>query len=195
MASLCKNCEEIQEQLLADNEGTGGQITCNHQDDQTIMVIEDEEGEDGESSSGVSTFSSVAAAAVDMKSKPRDNRKRKFQTMKTFAEAGDDDIKRKVVPIEKWTSLKVKELFRVKRVISMNVIIKKKKQLGFYAELEDANEELKNVWLTDIIKKELDTYSLAEGNTYIMPLGPTESKESGNMYHNFVIQDIKEEMI
>ena len=193
MASSCKICKEIQEQLLADNEGSGGQIICNHQDDQPIMVIEDEEGEDGESS-GESTFSPVAAAA-DMRPKQQDSRKRKFPTMKTFAEAGGDKIKRKVVPIEKWTSLKVKELFRVKRVISMNVIIKKKKQVAFYAELEDADEALKNVWLTDIIKKELDTYSLEEGNTYIMPLGPAESKESGNMYHNFVIQDIKEEMI
>ena len=47
----------------------------------------------------------------------------------------------------------------------MNVVIKKKKQVAFYAELEDADEALKNVLLTDIIKKELDTYSLAEGNT------------------------------
>ena len=83
MASLCKKCEEIQEQLLAGNEGAGGQIICNHQDDQTIMVIEDEEGEDGESS-GESTFSAVSAA-VDMKPKQRDSRKRKFPTMKTFA--------------------------------------------------------------------------------------------------------------
>ena len=84
MASLCKKCEEIQEQLLADNEGAGGQIICNHQDDQTIMVIEDEEGEDGESSSGVSTFSAVAAAAVDMRTKQRDSRKRKLPAMKTL---------------------------------------------------------------------------------------------------------------
>ena len=112
--------------------------------------------------------------------------------MKMFAEAGGDKMKRKVAPIEKWTSLKLKELFLVKRVISIDLIVKKKKKEAFYAELEDANETLKNVWLTDIIKNELDNHPLEEGNTFIMALGPAESKETGNMYHNFAIQDIKD---
>ena len=58
----------------------------------------------------------------------------------------------------------------------------------FYAELEDAEEALKNVWLTDVIKKELDTYSVEEGNTFIMALGTAESKEIGNVF--WVLVDV-----
>ena len=188
--TMCENCEEVQQQLLADGGGACGQIICNHQDDQT-MVIED--GAEDDASSVVSTFSATTAA-VDMLPK-RDSRKRKFPTMKMFAEAGGDKMKRKVAPIEKWTSLKLKELFLVKRVISIDVIVKKKKKEAFYAELEDADETLKNVWLTDIIKNELDNHSLEEGNTFIMALGPAESKETGNIYHNFAVQDIKDIMM
>ena len=115
------------------------QVTCNHHQDVQTMVIEDEEGVDGESS-GVSAFSAVTVT-VDMMSK-RDSRNRKCPTMKTFTEAGGDKMKRKVAPIEKWTSLKVKELFLVKKVISINVIVKKKTKVAFYTELEDADETL-----------------------------------------------------
>ena len=51
------------------------------------------------------------------------------------------------------------------------------------------------MWLTDIIKKELNDYALQEGNTCITSLGPAESKESGNMYHNFVVQIITDDMM
>ena len=188
--TMCETCEEVQQQLLADGEGACGQIICNHQDDRTL-VLEDEAEDD--TSAVLSTFSPTTAA-VDMLPK-RDSRKRKFPTMKMFAEAGGDKMKRKVAPIEKWTSLKLKELFLVKRVISIDVIVKKKKKEAFYAEFEDADETLKNVWLTDIIKNELDNHFLEEGNTFIMALGLAESKETGNMYHNFAVQDIKDIMM
>ena len=51
------------------------------------------------------------------------------------------------------------------------------------------------MWLTDIIKKELNDYALQEGNTYITSSGPAESKETGNMYHNFVVQIITDDMM
>ena len=56
-------------------------------------------------------------------------------------------------------------------------------------EFEDADETLKNVWLTDIMKNELDNHSLEEGKTFIMPLGPSESKETGKVFWVFVDVD------
>ena len=120
-------------------------------------------------------------------------RKRKFPSMKDFAEAGGEKMKRKIAPIKHWTELKELELFRVKKVIGMNVVIKKEKRVSFYAELEDKEDNMINVWLTDIIKQGLDKYSVEGGFIYITPLGPAQSKESGYTYHNFAIQEIKDD--
>ena len=94
---------------------------------------------------------------------------RKFPSIKDFAKAGGEKMKRKIAPIKHWTELKELELFRVKKVIGMNVVIKKEKRLSFYAELEDKDDNMINVWLTDIIKKGLDKYSVEGVSIYITP--------------------------
>ena len=115
-------------------------------------------------------------------------RKRRFPTVQEFAAAGEDRIKRKIAPVANWDTLKVRELYLVKRVINMDVVIEGSKQTGTYAELEDKKQQMINVWLTDIIREELEKYSLYLDNVYIMPLGETKSKETGYSYHDFVIQ-------
>ena len=72
----------------------------------------------------------------------------------------------------------------------MNVIIQNAKQAGYYAEMADKNEQIVNVWLAEIIKTELEKYSLLMENVYIMPLGLKKSKETGYFYNDFIIQQL-----
>ena len=72
----------------------------------------------------------------------------------------------------------------------MDVIIQNVKQIGYYAEMEDKNEQMVNVWLTEIIKTELEKYSLLMENVYIMPLGLKKSKDTGYFYNDFIIQQL-----
>ena len=59
-------------------------------------------------------------------------------------------------------------------------------------ELEDKDQKTLNVWITDIIREDLEKYLLHEEQTYIMPLGDTISKENGYSYHDFTILEDKE---
>ena len=115
-------------------------------------------------------------------------RKRRFPTLQEFAAAGEDRIKRKIAPIVKWDTLKIRDIYLVKRVINMDVIIESIKQTGTYAEMADKKGQIINVWLTNIIKEELEKYSLQSENVYIMPLGELRSKETGHIYYDFIIQ-------
>ena len=153
-----------------------------------VMVVEDTEDT-------VAVTAAVASSAETMENCGGESsaRKRKFPTLKSFAQAGGDKMKRKIAPIEKWTALQVKEIFLVRRIISIQVTIKKRQQEGFYAELEDASGVLRNVWISDIIKAELDKHPLEEGNTYIIPLGSEQSRETGHTYNNFAVQEIQDE--
>ena len=191
----CEKCEDIQQQLLAD--GGCHEIECNHHHNDNAFTLEDEE----DSETVVSTAEAAAAAAavdtnlvVASSSSSSDNdRKRKFPTLQRFADAEGDKMKRKVAPIRKWVSLPIRKLFLVKKVISMEVVIKKQTKEGFYAELEDEEGLMINGWISDIIRKELGKYPLEEGNTYIMPLGPEQSRETGYTYNNFAVQTIKDD--
>ena len=206
---LCDGCQEHQ-QFLLDN-GDGSQVICDH------LIIDDNNGIESTSTTKEMVTAAAAAAAEAtgdsdestpaiaiapiavgggsggaMTSADRSLRKRKFPTLKQFAEVGGDKMKRKIAPIQKWSSLSIKKLFLVKKVIRMEVVIKKQVKEGFYAELENEEGLMVNVWITDIIRKELEMYPLEEGNTYIMPLGLEQSRDSGYMYNNFVVQVIKD---
>ena len=115
-------------------------------------------------------------------------RKRRFPTLQEFAAAGEDRIKRKIAPVVKWDTLKIRDIYLVKRMINMDVIIENIKQIGTYAEMEDKKGQIINVWVTNIIKEELEKYTLQSDNVYIMPLGDLKSQETGHFYHDFIIQ-------
>ena len=113
-------------------------------------------------------------------------RKRKFPSVKEFLNSGDEAMKRKIKPIQKWRTLPERQLYLVRKLIRLP--IKEGKDEGHYVEIEDGEGEMLNVWVTDIIKAELDTFSLEAENVYIMPLGEKTAKESGNKYFDFIVK-------
>ena len=150
----------------------------------TSIVINGDEGE--METAVVAPLDTVPAGSS------RNDRKRKFPSFHQFATAGGEEMKRKISPIARWVTLTVRELYLVKQVVEIEVLIKKKKQPGFYVELESREGDLKNVWISDMIREGLEKFPIEEGDTYIMPLGPKESKENpGHTYHNFAIQNVK----
>ena len=179
---LCKSSEKLQQSLL--ESGDGSQVMRDH----SIAIDEDE----NERETGGIALDTVPAGSSRNNNTVND-RKRKFPSFRQFTAAGGEEMKRKISPIERWVTLTVKELYLVKKVIEIEVVIKKKKQPGFYVELESRDGDLKNVWISEMIREGLDKFAIEEGDTYIMPLGLRESKENpGQTYHNFAIQSVKD---
>ena len=170
---LCDSCADYQEQLL--DSGDGSQVICEHQ------LIIDEKAD-------TSNATAVPTAAAGETT----SRKRKFVTADQFAKLADVKLRRKLAPVKKWRELAERIPCRAVQIHSMevNVIKGKKKQKSYYAELENEEEEMINVWITDIIQNELAKHNLNEGNVYIMPLGKTTTKNTGREYYNFaIVQD------
>ena len=196
LAHLCESCEKDQ-QCLLDN-GDGSQVVCEHvisEESATatsinrcsdIMVIDEDDDDVLSSSVPLSIRSSSGNTIKD--------RKRKFPSFREFAEAGGDELKRKVLAMEKWSSLTIREPYLVRKAMEIEAMMMKKttKQPGFYAEIENKEGELKNVWVSPMIYKELINYPLEQGETFITPLGPKESKETGYTYNNFAVQIVKD---
>ena len=137
--------------------------------------------EEGE---GVTTASSDEA--LTGKTKNTTSRKRPFMVSKQFDRLADDKLKRKLMPIRKWRELVVNTVLRVVKLHDIMVTIKDHQQLAHYAEMEEENGNLLNVWLTPIIFEELSKYDLNKDDTYIKALGKTMSK-NGTQYHDFAI--------
>ena len=193
---LCSSCEERQQWLL--ESGDGSQVICEH------LIIDEKETSlsgiavatmtDDNKQEQTSSFkkeecaiiaTTAAAAAIT-------SRKRKFLTPKEFFNLGGDDIKRKIKPIQKWTTLIEEAPYLMKRVIELEG----GSQVRHYAEVENEKGETNNVWISDIILDESKKYNLSDNDVYIMPLGKTVSKENGFEYHDFVIlkdSDVKEQ--
>ena len=98
----------------------------------------------------------------------------------------------KIVPITKWATLDKRKPYLGRKVIAIDTTINGAVKFGHYVVLEDETEMIKNVWITDIIRKDLENHTLHDKNTYIMALGDKISKETGFPYHDFVIIDDKE---
>ena len=177
----CKSCEEHQEQLLEDGDGT--QVMCNH-----LHIFNEYEEKD---EVAVTTVAAAVPVAVVSTTEPPAStsvpRKRKFISDYEFVRVGDDKIKRKIAPVQPWKDLTIRNTYRALAIKEMTVTIKKVPQIGYYGEFEDSEEQLVNVWLTDIIHQSLKTHDLSSGNVYIKPLGKAKSMTSGFDYHDFVI--------
>ena len=158
----CVPCAEIKQQLLAD--GECDEIECLHSQ---------------QPSTSTTATVAVAAAAAN-------GQKRKFPSVKEFIDSSDDMVKRKIKPIQKWRTLPDHQLYLVRKLIRLS--IKDGKDEGHYVEIENEEGEMLNVWVTDMIKAELVTFSLEAGNVYIMPLGEKKAIESGNKYFDFVVK-------
>ena len=209
LTQRCEDCEEHQQFLL--DSGDGSQVVCKHpilekstiaaatattpstssdHSDTLVIDVDDDVQSVGESVNATDLEEvplTTSSSGHFIKS-----RKRKFPSFRQFAEAGGNELKRKVLPMVKWVSLTVREPYLVTKVVEIEVMMKKKKQPGFYAEIEDREGELKNTWITPMIYNALKNYPLEEGETFITPLGLKERKETGHMYNNFAVQIIKE---
>ena len=176
--SMCKSCVQHQEQLLED--GDGSQVICEHLPDN----YEEEKDE-------VAVAAAAVPVAVVSTTEPPSStsvpRKRKFISDYEFVRVGDDKIKRKIAPVQSWKDLTIRKTYRALAIKEMTVTIKKVSQIGYYGEFEDSEEQLVNVWLTDIIRQSLKSHDLSSGNVYIKPLGKAKSMTSGFDYHDFVI--------
>ena len=191
---FCSSCEDHQQSLL--ESGDGSQVICEH------LIIDEKETSlsgiavatmtDDNKQEQTSSFkkeectiaTTTAAAAIT-------SRKRKFLTPKEFFNLGGDEIKRKIKPIQKWTTLIEGVPYLMKRVIELEG----GSQVRHYTEIEDEKGETNNVWISDIIFDESKKYKLTDNDVYIMPLGKTLSKEKGFEYHDFVMlkdSDVKE---
>ena len=177
----CDACNEHQQQLL-DN-GDGSQVICYCIDNTETENVVDIPN----ATSMMMMTNAIPATVDDAITTTTQRRKRKFLTDKEFAKLGDDKVKRKISPVIKWTELTERRVYLVVNIFEMDVEIKGKKQRAYYAQLEDSEETMKNVWLTDIIRDELRKYSLDTEDVYIKPLGKTKSLSTGHEYNDFVI--------
>ena len=190
----CDSCETHQEWLL-DN-GDGSQVQCDH------LTIDDHDTTASPStstspstqdtstnttststSSSTSTTTTIPAAAAAIQK----SGKRKFLSPKSFLNLGGDKLKRKIKPIQKWSTLTEGTVYLMRRVVSMEVQMKTGPQIEHYVELENEKEETLNVWITKLILTDSKKYDLTDNDVYIMPLGKTISQEKGFEYNDFVI--------
>ena len=185
---LCDSCADHQEYLL--ESGDGSQVICEHQ-----LKIDEETGASTSelisSSSSTSDVDRSSTTATPLAAETS-SRKRKFVSATRFAKLADTKLRRKIAPIKKWRELPERISHRVVQIHSMEVTITKgkKKQTSYYAELENEEGEMINVWLTDIIHNELSNHNLNEGDVDVMSLGKVTSKSSGRDYFNFaIVQD------
>ena len=155
LTQRCEDCEEHQQFLL--DSGDGSQVVCEHpiseesttaaaatattpstssdHSDTMVIDVDDDVPSVGESVNATDLEEvplSTSSSGHSIKS-----RKRKFPSFRQFAEAGGNELKRKVLPMVKWVSLTVREPYLVTKVVEIEVMMKKKKQPGFYAEIED----------------------------------------------------------
>ena len=86
----CLACEEHQQQLLED--GDGSQVLCTH----SIEFSDGEEDEKEEGDIPVATASSSTTSR---------QRKRKFLSPREFNDRADDKTKRRIAPIQEWRNL------------------------------------------------------------------------------------------
>ena len=193
---LCTSCEERQQELL--EAGDGSQIVCGHltiADATTSTALDKESYEhsiiDRSAVKATTTSPAVAPVSVDNVSN-NGSRKQKFMSFKRFTDLAGDKMKRKIVPIAKWSTLTERTPYLAKKIIAIDTVVNGKSKIGHYAELEDKDEKTLNVWITDIIREDLEKYPLHKEQTYIMPLGDTISKENGYPYHDFTILEDKE---
>ena len=189
---LCDLCNTRQNDLL--EAGDGSQVLCNHMNNFAASDDEEQSTKISRSDASATTFadqqiqSAWKSSASNEATTAAASKKRRFPSLKEFTDASEDKIKRKLRPLQKWNSLTTHVLYSVKKVVTIDVGGNGISDKGYYAELENQNEESFNVWLTDIMKKELDTYNVGESDVYIIPLGVRKCKDSGNSFFDFVIQ-------
>ena len=99
----------------------------------------------------------------------------------------DDVTKLKLSEIIKWEDLNMEELYRVHKVHEKLIKEEAKERLSYYAELRNIDENLVNVWVTNIIKDQLSQHKLDEKDVYLKRLSKRKSKSTGFYYNDCAI--------
>ena len=81
----------------------------------------------------------------------------------------------------------MEKLYRVHKVHEKLIKEEAKKRLSYYAELRDIDENLVNVWVTNIIKDQLSQHKLDEKDVYLKRLPKRKSKSTGFYYNDCAI--------
>ena len=138
----CLSCEDRQQWLL--DCGDGSQVLCNH-----LKMDEAVDGLSAPSTSFASTtFHNTMTKEISephgitTKVASADNVGRKFITQEDFLRLGDDNMKRKIKPIQKWSTLTEGEIYLMKRVISVKTNVNED---GYYVELKDVKNVSKEI--------------------------------------------------
>ena len=186
---LCTSCEERQQALLEAGDGT--QIVCGHVivDEEAVLEISSSSSTKSThqlpSCSGYSKDVAIPPTTQDVKIEP--GKKRRFASTQELLKRTNEQIKRKIKPIQKWTTLSEGVLFLMKRVVEVECQTATGPQMGYYAELEDEKEEMINVWISEMIQTESKKHTLTDNDVYIIPLGKAISKKTKFEYNDFVI--------
>ena len=70
----------------------------------------------------------------------------------------------------------------------MEIMLKSgEKKRTSYICVEDDDENIMNIWISEMISEKLDDYVISDENTYIIPLGKKKSKKTGYDYNDFAI--------
>ncbi len=117
-----------------------------------------------------------------------ETKKRKIPSFKEIISKADEKVKRKLVPVQPWDTLKINNVYLIKSVNEMEIKLKnEEKKTGSYICVEDDEENIMNIWISEMILESLKEYSVSDENICIIPLGKKKSKLSGYDYNDFVI--------
>jgi len=138
---------------------------------------------------GERNFMCAASSGVEnsLTTQISSKRKRKMPTFKDILSKADEKTKRKLVPIQSWDMLKINDVYLVKSVHDMPIDFMKGTRTSNYIYVEDKDENLLNIWISDIISNELKKHNIENENIYIIPLGKKKSRRNNHEYSNFII--------
>ena len=115
-------------------------------------------------------------------------KKRKMPTFKDIISKADEKVKRKLVPVKSWDTLNMNSVYLVKSVHEMEISLKSgEEKTTSYICVKDDDENIMNIWISEMISEKLDDYAISDENTYIIPLGKKKSKKTGYDYNDFAI--------
>ncbi len=115
-------------------------------------------------------------------------KKRKIPSFKEIISKADEKVKRKLLPVQPWDRLKINNVYLIKSVNEMEIKLKNEEEkTSSYICVEDDEENIMNIWISEMVLESLKEYSVSDENICIIPLGKKKSKLSGYDYNDFVI--------
>ena len=169
MAELCNVCSSLQDQLLADGDGSQVVCICN-------VELSQQQTDNNNNATSEST------------TKVQSGKKRARNNFISTAEFDTKVSKNKPKDVMKWCDLPLHIIFKVKGVKEVTVIRHGEETISRIGKLENKAGELTNLWLTSVIEKELlEVQDFDNEQVYIRSLGIKNNKDGTRKYYNFDI--------